>query len=54
MNVFDMLLAIAAVITGIVLLVSDFHSKDAFFGGLFIAGGLIYLLTRLRKRRRLM
>jgi uncharacterized membrane protein HdeD (DUF308 family) len=47
MKVFDLLLAVAAVITGIVVLMriphSEFFSRTAFVGMLFIAGGLTYL-----------
>jgi len=52
MKVFDMLLAVAAVIEGMVLLLRDFYSREAFVGGLFVAGGVSYLLSLLRRRRR--
>jgi hypothetical protein len=47
MKVFDPLVAVAAVITGVVVLMSlsrdEFLSRTAFVGMLFIAGGLTYL-----------
>jgi hypothetical protein len=47
MKVFDLLLAVAAVITGAVVLMrlshSEFFSRTAFVAVLFIAGGLTYL-----------
>jgi hypothetical protein len=47
MKVFDRLVAVAAVITGAVVLMSlsrgEFLSATAFGGLLFIAGGLTYL-----------
>ena len=53
MKVFDSLLAVASVITGGVVLMrlshSEFFSRTAIVGVVFIAGGLTYLWTHRAK-----
>jgi|HubBroStandDraft_2_1064218.scaffolds.fasta_scaffold10855_3 hypothetical protein len=47
MKVFDLLLAVSAVITGTIVLMrlsrGEFYTRFTFVGVVFIAGGLIYL-----------
>ena len=52
MAIFDALIAVFAVFAGVVVLLRDFHSREAFVGGVFIVCGLIYLLGLLRARKR--